>query len=86
MGVSADTFAALGGFAEKNGITFPLLSDWSDFKTMDSVGVKRDGANLAMRKTLIFDAEGVVKAIVDDERDMDAHPAGALAAVKELAG
>ena len=86
MGVSADTFASLGGFAEKNGLTFPLLSDWPDFKTIATFGVQREGSTVAMRATFVFDAEGVLRAVIDDQRDMEAHPTGALAAVKELAG
>ena len=86
MGVSADTFAAQGGFAEKNGITFPLLSDWPDFKTIATFGVEREGSTVAMRATFVFDAEGVLRAVIDDQRDMEAHPTGALAAVKELTG
>ena len=39
-----------------------------------------------MRATFVFEAEGVLRAVIDDQRDMEAHPTGALAAVKELAG
>jgi thioredoxin-dependent peroxiredoxin len=86
VGVSADTFAAQGAFAEKQGIEFPLLSDWPENKTVQAFGVAREGMPLAMRVTFIFDAEGVVRAVVEDERNMEAHPEGALAAVKELVG
>jgi peroxiredoxin Q/BCP len=86
VGVSADTFAANGAFAEKFGFEFPLLSDWPANETLEAFGVKREGGPTAMRKTFIFDADRVVRAVVDDQRDMPAHPAGALEAVKELAG
>lgn len=85
-GVSADTFASQGAFAEKNGITFSLLSDWPDLATIERFGVRREGAQVAQRATFVFDADGVLKAVVDDQRDMEAHPLGALEAVKELAG
>jgi peroxiredoxin len=85
-GVSADTFASQGAFAEANGITFPLLSDWPDFATIAAFGVGREGSTIAQRATFVFDAEGVLQAVVDDPRDMNAHPAGALAAVKAIAG
>lgn len=84
-GVSADTFAAQGGFAEKNGITFPLLSDWPDLKTIDTFGVRREGAQVAMRTTFVFDAEGVLHTVIDDQRDMNAHSEGALEAVRQIA-
>ena len=85
-GVSADTFAAQGGFAEANGITFQLLSDWPDLETIDTFGVRREGAQVAQRVTFVFDAEGTLNTVIDDQRDMNAHPVGALAAVKALAG
>jgi peroxiredoxin Q/BCP len=85
-GISADTFASQGAFAEKNDLTFQLLSDWPDLETIEKFGVRREGAQTAMRATFIFDAAGVLQAVVDDQRDMNAHPLGAIEAVKELAG
>jgi peroxiredoxin len=85
-GISADTFASQGAFAEANGLTFQLLSDWPDLATIETFGVRREGAQVAQRATFIFDAEGTLTAVVDDQRDMNAHPAGALEAVKALAG
>ncbi len=84
VGVSADSFAANGAFAEKNGIEFPLLSDWPNNETMEKFGARAEGRPTATRTTYVFDSQGVVRAVIDDPRDMDAHPAGALEAVKEL--
>jgi peroxiredoxin len=83
-GVSADTFAAQGAFAEKNDITFQLLSDWPDLKTIETFGVRREGAQVAMRTTHVFDTEGVLQRVIDDQRDMNAHAEGALEAVKKI--
>jgi peroxiredoxin Q/BCP len=85
-GVSADTWAANGGFAEAQGLEFPLLSDWPEGKTIAAFGVGREGSTTASRVTFVFDADGVVQAIIDDARDMEAHPVGALEAVRRLAG
>jgi peroxiredoxin len=85
-GISADTFASQGAFAESNGLTFDLLSDWPDLTTIDTFGVRREGARVAQRATFVFDAEGVLRAVIDDQRDMNAHPAGALDAVKAIVG
>ena len=85
-GVSSDTFAALGAFAEQNGIQFPLLSDWPQYQTIQAFGIGREGSPTASRATFIFDAQGVLRAVVDDQRDMNAHPQGALKIVRELAG
>ncbi len=85
-GVSADTFASQGAFAEANGITFPLLSDWPNLETIDTFGVRREGAQSALRTTFVFDAAGKLVSVIDDQRDMNAHPTGALEAVKALTG
>jgi peroxiredoxin len=39
-----------------------------------------------MRATFVFDADGVLQAVIDDQRDMNAHPQGALEAVKAIVG
>ena len=87
-GVSTDTWAANMGFAQANGFEFPLLSDWPENKTIAAFGVQREHATTAaptaMRATFIFDAEGVVRAVIDDPGDMHAHPAGAVKAVRAL--
>ncbi len=86
MGVSADTWASQGAFAEKNGIEFPLLSDWPENGTMRAFGAESEGSGVAARVTFVFDAGGVLRALIDDRRNMQAHPDGALEAVRELAG
>ncbi len=85
-GVSSDTFASLGAFAEQNGLTFPMLSDWPELETIDAFGVRREGARLAQRVTFVFDEEGTLREVIDEPRDMAAHPAGALKAVKQIRG
>ena len=84
-GVSADTWAALGVFASQNNIAFPLLSDWPDLKTIQAFGVGREGNPTAQRVTFVFDAEGTLRGVLDDARDMEVHSRGALALVKEMA-
>lgn len=85
-GVSADTWAALGVFASQNDIQFPMLSDWPDLKTIAAFGVGREGNPTAQRVTFVFDASGALRGVVDDARDMEAHPGGALELVKSIAG
>lgn len=86
VGVSADTWATQGAFARELGLEFPLLSDWPQYRTIAAFGVEREGVPTARRATFIFDAEGVLRTVIDDERDMEAHPDGAVEAVKALAG
>lgn len=86
VGVSADTAPAQGAFAEANGIEFSLLSDWPENQTMRAFGADSDGGPTAVRVTFVFDADGVLRAVIDDASNMQAHPDGALAAVREIAG
>jgi peroxiredoxin len=83
-GVSTDTWAANMGFAQANGYEFTLLSDWPRNRTVAAFGVQREGATTAMRATFVFDAEGVIRTVIDDPGDMNAHSAGALKAIREL--
>ena len=85
-GISADTFASQGAFAERNGITFPLLSDWPAFQTISTFGVGMEGSNVAQRTTFVFDADGVLRTVIDAPGDPTAHATGALAAVTEIVG
>jgi peroxiredoxin len=84
-GISADTWAAQGAFCEQQGLQFPLLSDWPEYRTIATFGVGREGATTARRTTFVFDASGVLRYRCAEERDMEAHPSGALEAVRALA-
>ena len=84
VGVSADTWATQGAFSEDLGLEFPLLSDWPDRKTIATFGVEREAGPTARRVTFVFDAEGVLRDVIDDEREMSAHPDGAVEAVRRL--
>lgn len=84
-GVSADTWASLGGFKEQLGLEFQMLSDWPKYETIAKFGVSRENTTTAMRGTFVFDRQGVLRAVIDDQQNMEAHPEGALAAVKAIA-
>lgn len=84
VGVSSDTWATQGAFAREIGADFPLLSDWPSNRTIATFGVERDQGPTAMRATFVFDADGVLRTVIDDQGDMEAHPDGALEAVKAI--
>jgi peroxiredoxin len=86
VGVSADTWATQGAFEQAEGLEFPLLSDWPKYEASASFDVQTETGPTTKRVTYVFDAEGIVRAVIDDERDMEAHSIGALAAVRDLAG
>lgn len=84
-GVSSDTWATQGTFCEQHNLEFPVLSDWPKYETIAAFGVGRDNAPTAQRVTFIFDAEGVCREVITEEREMDAHRDGALETIKSLA-
>ncbi len=80
LGVSVDTFFALGAFEKAEGFTFPLLSDFNktvivayDVFNEDMIGLK----GLAKRAVFLIDTGGIVRhrEVLDDARllpDFDA--------------
>jgi peroxiredoxin len=71
LGVSVDVLGALKAFAEKLGLTFPLLSDFSR-ETVKKYDVMYDNPNearfrMARRAYFVIDKQGIIryKHIVD---------------------
>lgn len=68
IGVSADLPFSNGGFAEANGLTFPILSDWT-LDTIKAYDVTFDnfagiqGLTRSSRATFVIDADGVIRHV-----------------------
>lgn len=68
IGVSADLPFSNGGFAEANGLTFPILSDWT-LETIKAYDVAFDnfagiqGLTRSSRATFVIDADGVIRHV-----------------------
>ncbi len=84
-GISSDTWATQGTFCEQHGLEFPVLSDWPKYETIAAFGVDRENGPTTQRVTFVFDAEGICRQVITDEREMDAHRDGALETARELA-
>jgi mycoredoxin-dependent peroxiredoxin len=62
VGVSVDTPFSLKAWAEQQGYTFPLLSDfWPHGEVATTYGVFNEKAGLANRGTFLIDTEGTVR-------------------------
>jgi peroxiredoxin len=62
LAVSCDPMFALRAFAEQDGLTFPLLSDfWPHGATATSYGVFNEHRGCADRSTFIIDKQGVLR-------------------------
>jgi len=61
VAVSTDPVFSLKAFREKEGLTFPLLSDfWPHGATAQAYGAFNEQAGMALRATYLVDAEGKI--------------------------
>ncbi|ASO22262.1 peroxiredoxin [Actinoalloteichus hoggarensis] len=62
LGVSTDTSFSLKKWAEQEGYTFPLLSDfWPHGSVAQAYGVFNEDAGFANRGTFLIDKQGVIR-------------------------
>lgn len=62
IGVSCDSDAALRAFGEKEGLSYPLLSDfWPHGAVASKYGVFFADRGIALRATFVIDKQGIVR-------------------------
>ena len=76
--VSTDSMYALRTFADQEGFTFPMLSDfWPHGAVAQAYGVLHPDVGVALRGTFLVDREGIVRWTVvngiGDARDLGAY-------------
>ena len=76
--VSTDSIYALRTFADREGFTFPMLSDfWPHGEVAHAYGVLHPDVGVAVRGTFLVDSEGIVRwSVVNgigEARDVDAY-------------
>ena len=91
MGISIDSPAANKAFAEKIGVTFPLLSDMNR-KVLKQYGILKmynptkdkdaDEYEWAQRTTFVIDKEGVIQHV--EEAESAINPNNAVAVCTKL--
>jgi len=74
--VSTDSMYALRSFADQEGFTFPMLSDfWPHGEVARAYGVLHEDIGIALRGTFLVDRDGVVRWTVlngiPDARDVE---------------
>lgn len=74
--VSTDSMYALRAFADQQGFTFPMLSDfWPHGEVAEAYGVLHPEIGIALRGSFLVDRDGVVRWTVvkgiPDARDVD---------------
>jgi len=84
IGMSVDSWAAANAFAESLSAQFLVLGDFPAYKVSKAYDVFDEERHLARRITYVIDDTAVIRAVIDEPRDMEAHSRDALAAVKAL--
>ena len=69
-----DSFAANKAFAEKIGVTFPLLSDWKRQTTKD-YGLYNEASGYGSRASFVVDKNGIIQHVEQGRTAID--PTGA---------
>ncbi len=85
LAVSVDPWPAANAFAESLGAAFPFLGDWPLNKVAQAYDVYNPERYVASRVTYVIDTDRVIRAVIDEPRDMERHSRDALEAVKALA-
>jgi peroxiredoxin len=76
-----DSFASNKAFAEKIGVTFPLLSDWKR-KTTKDYGLYNEESGYGARATFVVDKEGKIQHVEVGRSAVD--PTGAYQVCERL--
>jgi mycoredoxin-dependent peroxiredoxin len=82
FGISEDFTPSQKEFAEKNKLTFPLLSDFSKRQVATDYGVLIQDLGIANRSTFVVDKEGKIQYIEEGKTAVDSS--GAEAACSRL--
>ena len=83
LGISIDSPAANKAFAEKIGVTFPLLSDMSrkvlkQYGILKTYNVQSDEYEWAQRTTFVIDKQGVIQHVEEEESAINPNNAVAV--------
>lgn len=87
LGISIDSPAANNAFAEKLGVTFPLLSDMNrkvlkQYGILKLYNVEKDEYEWAQRTTIVVDKQGVIQHV--EEGASAVNPNSAIAVCTTL--
>ena len=85
LAISVDPWPSANAFAESLGAEFPLLGDWPLNKVSQAYDVYNAERYVASRVTYVIDKDRVIRAVIDEPREMEKHSRDALEAVKALA-
>ena len=76
FGISVDSVPALKRWSEDlapetKGLSFPLLSDFKQRKTVKDYGVFNEAQGFGMRATFVVDKEGIIRSVEEGSTAID---------------
>src|SRR5256714_10586653 len=71
FGLSVDSIAANRKFAELNGITFPILSDFAKRQVVKDYGIFNEEGGYGNRATFVIDKNGIIQHIKEGNEAID---------------
>ena len=84
VGISMDSYERQAQFAQKNGITYPLLAD-EDGSVAQHYGVKRSLSFLKVKRaTFVIGQDRRILEVISSEVSMNAHADRALATLRSI--
>lgn len=86
LSMSVDSWACTRAFGASVGADFPMLGDWPHNTVSKAFGVYKEAEFVAARVTFVLDAEHVIRAVIEDEKDVKRHISESLAVLRGLAG
>jgi glutaredoxin-dependent peroxiredoxin len=83
LGISIDSPAANNAFADKIGVTFPLLSDMNrkvlkQYGILKTYNVQKDEYEWAQRTTFVVDKDGIIQHVEEDASAVNPNNAVAV--------
>jgi len=84
LALSVDPWPAATAFAESVGATFPVLGDWPLYVVSRAYGVFNEERHVTSRITFVIDELRIIRAVIDEPRDMEKHSQDALAALRAM--
>ncbi len=85
LGSSVDSRFVQGAFAEKLGVTFPLVSDFPRYRSTRGFEAYQEEHGWTARVTFVIDRQGIIRQVIEDEENMTRHAKEALEAVRAIA-
>src|SRR5688572_26917511 len=82
LSMSVDSYASTNAFGVSLGAEFPVLGDWPLYTVSRAYGVYDEEKHTARRVTFVVDQDHIIRAVIDEPREVERHSRDALATIQ----